>query len=270
MSQPHTQPAYGRLQYSYPPQGPPGGYPPAGPQGGPPGPISSQDPQRFYSPPPADQTGYPPQNQPMPFFMVPAGTNPAQAQGNRMSPRPGSAEGFQGRVPSGLGPSGPSQPQGRPQSTAYPQELATGHFDSPIDQRQGGFQAPPFAQAQPQYAQQGQPHPQRQSSYDDMNQAVYNPQQRYPPQEDQQPFDQGAYPPQQQQPARMPPGVPSSPPLGGGYGPPGGVGSAPVPSGPGVGYQAYRPGQGGPFRGVEAGAPATGAGGVQGDEGFYR
>ncbi|KAF2804664.1 uncharacterized protein BDZ99DRAFT_451815 [Mytilinidion resinicola] len=258
MSQP-PQPSYGRPAYGYgapPPQaayGAPQGAPGYPPQSPPP-----QDPGRFYGGGPPGASSEPPSQYPASqptgpaFFMVPPGQQP-QPQPQRTSPKPQADPYAQ---PLRVG-------QGRPQSTFGPQELATGHYDSPIDNRASfipgqapqasapgyeGYAPSNIAQSQhpanqppPGYPPQQQP-PATGAPYD----ALYSPQQP--------PSDPYGHP---QPPSHAPPGVPSSPPP------------------PGAGYQAYQPpGRTGPYaagwapRGQEAGA---GAGqGDGGDEGFYR
>ncbi|KAF2091612.1 hypothetical protein K490DRAFT_70421 [Saccharata proteae CBS 121410] len=260
MSQP-AQPAYGRQPYNYGPGGPgyAGGYPPQGPP--------AQDPQRFYSPGPSDPSygAYPPQNGPQPFFMMPP---------NQGSPKPANADpygqpGVQ-RVPVG----------GRPQSVAYPQELATHAYDSPVDNRQSfagqppaaaatqqqapppqatydAYAPPPQQQQQPPYPSQSQP-PNRQPSFDSPTSA-YSAATGAPGPSD--PYTAPA--PQQMQPsqpAHAPPGVPST-------SPPPGAAAYGAPPSAAAGYQAYQPGG-------QAGAPGQqryGAQAAGGDaDSFYR
>ncbi|OCK81648.1 hypothetical protein K432DRAFT_350618 [Lepidopterella palustris CBS 459.81] len=290
MSQP-PQPTYGRPPYSYgaapqapygaPPGGP--GYPPRSP------PSQHQDPSRYYAggPPGAPSeppSQYPPAqpNGPNPaFFMIPPSQQP-----QRTSPKPQSS----------TDPYAPQQMrvgQGRPQSSAFgPQELATGHYDSPVDNRTTfipGQQGPPPLQNLPPpqagyegYApsniHQAQQHnTQPPSSYPPSNapppaaayEGMYSPQQTHQspsdiyehhqqPPESQNPF----YGHQQQQPpSHAPPGVPSSPP------PPGqGAGMPPA-----AGYQAYHPSSQQQGRwGASRSASGEVSGGEGGEEGFYR
>lgn len=134
-----ARPAYGA--YNAPPPSQYGGYPPS----------SAQDPNRFYgagAPPPQGAPAYPPAGQssqgapPYPpsganpaFFMVPPGEQRAQ-----QTPAP------QAGPPSNAytDPSLNRVPVGR-RTSFGPQELATGHYDSPVDNRQSFHGAPPGA-----------------------------------------------------------------------------------------------------------------------------
>lgn len=270
-----AQPGYGRQPYGYgagapPPQSAPyGGYPPQGPPQGPP-----QD--RYYSPgPAADQGfGYPPQNGPQPFMMVTPGQAPPPAQVTSPKPVNGDPAAYvPQRVPVG----------GRPQSMAFPQEMAA---NSPVDTRpppQQGYEAypPQPSQAPPQVptnqppgAYPPQQQPSHQPSYDSPSSAyppqapqATDPYAQQPPQHQHQQSLPGAYPPASNSP---PPG--QSPymafnqstatlPPGGGQG---------APSAPSGGYQAYNPNAGAPAQrwGQQ---PAAAAGGARDDaDGFYR
>ena len=267
---PQQQPPYGGQlpPAGYPPQGPPSsGYQPyPGPSQSsshlPPPQQAQQDPQRFYSPAPSEpapQAGpgpgysspYPPSggppNGPAPFHFIPGGApgpSPDQAIRRKPSPQvlaqqpsdpystgppPGAGGGFQGQI--------------RPNSihtlnSGAPQELATGGYESPIDNRHSYPPAQQFpAQAQP---------PPQQGGYE-----AYPPQHAPPPQGDinslpsrqrTMSFESptSAYS-QQPEGVQYQPHQPSAPPPG----PPQAQG----------GYQAYQP-------------PAAAAGGDPGD--YYR
>ncbi|KAF2755721.1 hypothetical protein EJ05DRAFT_503175 [Pseudovirgaria hyperparasitica] len=257
MSHP-PQPTYSHTQrpYSYAPPSQQN-YPQYGP--GAPGP------QRFYSPAPPENS-YPPQNGPAPFMMVPPGQQPQQRPSQSPKPAPAHMYPPPNALPGASGGPPPQQhhqappPQGpqsqrlnsgppggqRPHSMAFPpggvpQELSTGQFDSPVENRPGGAYPPPShappgpPQApyenygQPPPPQQQQPH--RQASYDSPT-SMYS----------QATFVQPSAP---SQPNHPPPAIPGSPNL-----PPAGTGA----------YQAYQP------------PPQTAQGGhwAGGDEGFYR
>lgn len=255
MSQPQ-QPGYGgRPPYAGYNAPPPSNYP-AYP------PVSSapqQDPNRFSYGGPPSQHGPPSQAPPVgsgpAFFMVPPGEQRIQQR----TPKPAGQLSDPYTLPLGRVPVG-----GRPQSYA-PQELATGHFDSPADNRHS-FHAPSQAPASQGYdypptSQQGSGYPPQQSA----------PQQA-PPQGQPNPYDQVSSPaPQQpqhdQQPSSDP--YPQQPPQQGygyppsqpGYAPPAPPGAASSPTPPTQGYLPYRPG------GQAPSAPPVG-----GDDasGFYR
>lgn len=276
MSQPQ-QPAYGARPYgayNAPPPGPYAGYPPNSPApqqepgrfnpAG--GPLASHPPSQY---PPQSQTPsqYPPQSQTPAqypptgsnpaFFMVPPGERPQQ-----QTPKPGPpADQYgppQGRVPAA-----------RPQSFA-PQELATGFYDSPVDNRQSfvapsqppqgapsapqGYDYPPTNQPPNSYPPQGNAPPQGppqgvQPPYDQ----VSSPYQQPPPQDHQSPSDPYSHPPPQQQGYGYPPQQPTHAPPA----PPGAAGSPPPQA---QAYLPYRPGGQAPT------APVGGGGG----EDFYR
>lgn len=260
MSQPQ-QPAYGRpYGFNAPPPAAYGGYPTTSPP--------PQDPGRYaYGGPPGAQG--PPQNPPAggnpAFYMAPPGQQHQRPQQHSPHPsQPSDAYGPpQGRVPS----------SGRPQSFA-PQELATGHYDSPVESRQSG----PAAQAP-----QPGPAPSAPQGYDysqpSQPSAPYPTQANAPSQAPpQNPYETVASPFQQQnQPLQdlAPPSDPyAQPPPHSGYGyPPSQPSHAPPapPAGttsPGPAaqtYMPYRPGAAAPS------APVGGAGaGAGADEGFYR
>ncbi|KAF2181088.1 hypothetical protein K469DRAFT_752944 [Zopfia rhizophila CBS 207.26] len=246
MSQP-SQPAYGRpYGYNAPP---PGAYPGYAQNSPPP----QQEPNRYnyggvqsagLQEPPSQ---YPPSqpNGPNPaFFMIP----PSQQRPQQQSSKP----------PTSTDPFAPQQGrvnQGRPQSFA-PQELATGHYDSPIDNRQSF--APPAQTQAPSSAPQSYEYPsstQPPGAYPPHQQPPQNPYENPYSPHGQQPLHQspsdpsaqqqyGGYPPQQ--PSHAPPAVPIS-------------SGSPPPAG-GQSYLPYRPG------GQAPNAPPVGAG----DEGFYR
>jgi signal transducing adaptor molecule len=254
MTQPQ-QPAYGGRPaygaYNAPPPSQYAGYPPSSA-------TPQQDPSRFYgagAPPSQGPPGqYPPAGSNPAFFMAPPGEQrPQQTPAPQVGP-PANAYG---------NPSLDRVPVGRPQSFA-PQELSTGHYDSPIDNRQSfvgapqGYDYPPSQPPQQQQQQQQQQPP----GYPPQSSAPpQQPQQHEPQQQQQPPSDpyapppqqtQYGYPPQQQQQQPSQPGY--APPA-----PPPGATSSPAPQ-QGGGYMAYRPG------GQAAGAQGGGAG----DEGFYR
>ncbi|KAF2788757.1 hypothetical protein K505DRAFT_314301 [Melanomma pulvis-pyrius CBS 109.77] len=238
------------------------GPPPAAAYSGfaPTSPPPQQEPTRYnYTgvPPAGSQappSQYPPSAANPAFFMVPPNERPQQ-----QTPKPTqSADPYappHGRVP-----------VARPQSFG-PQELATGHYDSPVDNRhsfappsqpQG---APPVAQGY-EYSQASQPpgaYPQ---------QASAPPQ--APPPGPQNPYEQSATPYQQQPPPehQSPSDPYSQPPPQAGYGyPPQQPSHGPpappgAPSSPPPGQQAYLP-----YRPAGQ-APSAPVGG--GDEGFYR
>ncbi|KAK3214508.1 hypothetical protein GRF29_19g389192 [Pseudopithomyces chartarum] len=241
MTQPQ-QPYSGRpyTTYNAPSAAPYGGYPPTSPP-----------PQHYGAPQAAAQappSQYPPATSTPAFFMVP----PGQARPQQQTPKPEpSNEPYpqqQGRVPSG----------GRPPSFA-PQELATGHYDSPIDQRQsfvapqGGppatqeYAYPPSQQA-PQAPPGYPPNNAPSAPYEQVS-SPYPPGQA-PPVQAQSPSDPYSQPPQPQPGFGYPPQQPNHAPPA----PPAATGSPP----PQQGYLPYRPG------GQAPSAP-SGA-----DEGFYR
>ncbi|KAI5370721.1 Putative SH3 domain, VHS domain, SH3-like domain superfamily protein [Septoria linicola] len=284
--QQHQQPPYGG------PQAPPQGYPGTSMQSSQAPPQNfaqsqqhlppQQDPQRFYSPapaeqPPAQQPGfsspYPQQNGPppsaaggaAPFHFIPGGVPPS-ASDVRRKPSPNATpsgpydaynagQGFQGQI--------------RPNSihtlnSGNPQELATGCYESPVDNRQSypsAQMAPPAQQPpvqtynayppqQQQFMQSSQPLQQPNVSRDDLSrqrtQSFESPTSLYSAQPDAQFSAQQQPPPQ---PHAAPPGVPTSPGLSQGQAP----------------YQAYQPQQ---PPGISSG---TGGGGNDADPGdFYR
>lgn len=273
-----AQPGYGRQPYGYgagapPPQSAPyGGYPPQAPPQ-----------ERYYSPGPAAAAeqgyGYPPQNGPQPFMMVPPGQAPPPAQVT--SPKPTNGEPY---VPPQRVPVG-----GRPQSMAFPQEMAA---NSPVDSRPPPQEYNPYppqpSQAPPQVPtnQPPQPyppqqHPNLQPSYDSPSSA-YPPQQ--PPQGPSDPYAQHQQQPSQTLPGAYPPAS-NSPPPGAGQSPymafnqstvtlpPAGAGAAPGAPG---GYQAYNPNAVAAAAAAQAQRwnqqPAAVAGGGARDDadGFYR
>lgn len=156
MSHP-PQPTYGRPAYAYgappPSQTPAGGYAPQG----------QQPDQRFYSSGPAEPQ-YPPQGGPQPFYFIPPsqqGQAPAQGQGRTPSNPNASSDDLYAAPPPRTNANDP-----RRQTIAFdprtaapggaagahpggPQELATGAFDSPIDNRNSYIGAP-LQQATPQ------------------------------------------------------------------------------------------------------------------------
>jgi signal transducing adaptor molecule len=242
MSQP-PQPAYGGRPgygtYNAPPPSNFTGYPP----------VSSTPQQGYGGAPP--QHGPPSQVPPVgsspAFFMVPPGEQRTQQQTPKPGPPSDPYAQSQGRVPVG----------GRPQSYA-PQELATGQFDSPVDNRHS-FHAPSQPQGGPS-APQGYDYPpsQQGSGYPPQQSAA----QQGPPQGQQNPYEQPSHdqPPSDlysQQPPQQGFGYPPSQP---GYAPPGppAVASSDAPA---QGYLPYRPG------GQAPSAPPVG-----GDDaaGFYR
>ena len=164
MSQP-PQPAYGGRPfggYNAPPPSNYPGYPPSSPQ---------QEPSRFgygAGAPPQGQPQYPPGGNPA-FFMVPPGEQRAQQQTPQAGP-PAGQYGVPDRVP-----------VGRPQSYA-PQELSTGHYDSPVDNHQS-FSGP----GQPQGAPSAPP------GYEQQQPGGYPPQNA--PSQQQNPYDQITSPP---------------------------------------------------------------------------
>ncbi|KAH7397346.1 hypothetical protein BKA66DRAFT_437913 [Pyrenochaeta sp. MPI-SDFR-AT-0127] len=257
MSQP-PQPSYGGRPayggYSAPPPSNYAAYPPATS-------TPQQDPNRFgyggNAPPPQ---GAPPQFPPAgsnpAFFMVPPNDQRPQQQTPQPAPVSDPYAPPQGRVPVG----------GRPQSYG-PQELATGHYDSPVDNRQS-FIAPSQQQGGPS-APQGYEHPPTSQQL-----GGYPPQQGAPqpgpPQGLQNPYEQlSSPPPQQALHDQQPPSDPYShpppqqgygyPPQQPGYAPPAPPGTTTSPAPPTQNYLPYRPG------GQVPSAPPVG-----GDEGFYR
>ncbi|KAK3700899.1 ESCRT-0 subunit protein hse1 [Vermiconidia calcicola] len=319
--QQHQQTPYGGPQQgpppqSYPPQAQPSvqAYPPQQPfaqqsqQHLPP----QQDVQRFYSPAPSEpsnqqQPGYAspypqqnrppvvqPSNGPAPFHFIPGGVQgppPSQQQEIRRKPSP------QAPLSAGVGP-GPSGPYGgqqppsafqgqiRPNSihtlnSGNPQELGTGGYESPIDNRHSypsahmgvhHMQQPqyPMQNVQnagydaypPQQQQQPPPQPEQAPSQSDRDrlpsrqrtQSFGSPTSVYSGQQDGAGPNTAQWPQQQQQqlppqPSAPPPGVPGSPPMG----------TAPYQA-----YQAYQP------QPQQQRLPSGGGGGG-GDPGdFYR
>ncbi|KAK0654238.1 Class E vacuolar protein-sorting machinery protein HSE1 [Lasiodiplodia hormozganensis] len=272
-----AQPGYGRQPYGYgagapPPQSTPyGGYPPQGPP---------QD--RYYSPVPAAEQGYgyPPQNGPQPFTMAPPGQAPPSAQMTSPKPANGDLSYVPQRVPVG----------GRPQSMAFPQEMAA---NSPVDSRpppQQGYAAYP---PQPSQAPPGiptdqapasgyppQPQPNRQSSYDSPSSAYPG----QPPQGPSDPYAQQAPQPQHQHqqsvPGAYPPSGNTPPPGQSPYMafnqstmtlPPAGTAPGGPPAAGAGGYQAYNPNAGAPAQRWGQQPAAMAGGGVRDDaDGFYR
>lgn len=251
MSQPPQSTYGGRPPY--------GGYnapPPSNYTGYPPASSSQQDPNRFgygggAPPPQGAPPQFPPAGSNPAFFMVPPGDQRPQQQTPNPAPASEPYAPPQGRVPVG----------GRPQSFA-PQELATGHYDSPVDNRQS-FIAPNQAQA-------GASAPQNYEYSASQQTGGYPPQQGAPQQGPPQAYEQISSPPPQQPAHDQPP--PSDaysqpppqqgygyPPQQPGYAPPGPPGTASSPAPPAQGYLPYRPG------GQAPSAPPVG-----GDEGFYR
>jgi len=283
----HQQPPYGGPQQ--PPagyaQGPPstGGYPPQqqfAQQSQSHLPPPQQDPQRFYSPAPSEQqqpqqgfaSSYPqpsgppsavaPPNGPAPFHFIPGGLatgappseirrkpSPSIPPPNGLADPYAGSQGFQGQI--------------RPNSihtlnSGNPSELATGGYESPIDNRHSypSAQIPPQPQAPAPtqgydaYAPPSQQHaPLSQAPTDrdslpsrQRTQSVESPTSMYSAQQ-----DASQYPPQPQQHI---PSQPSAPPPG----VPGQGGSAP--------YQAYQPYQ------QQARVPSGGDEADPGD--FYR
>lgn len=259
-----AQPAYGGRAgygaYNAPPPSQYAGYPPSSA-------TPAQDPNRFYGagapqsqglpqyPPASSQAAgapqYPPAGSNPAFFMVPPGE---QRQQQTPAPQAGPSNAYND-------PSLNRVPVGRPQSFA-PQELSTGHYDSPIDNRasfHGAPQgAPPagYESSYPPQQQQQQSQPSGPPGYPPQSSAPQGPpgqQNPYehitsppPQQHDQAPQqNQYGYPPQQalSQPGYAPPAPP-------------GQGSSPPPQQ--QGYLPYRPG---------GQAPSAPGGG---DEGFYR
>ncbi|KAH7069886.1 class E vacuolar protein-sorting machinery protein HSE1 [Paraphoma chrysanthemicola] len=251
MSQP-PQPSYGGRPpyggYNAPPPSNYTGYPPSSPP-------PQQDPRYGYGgggPPPQSGPNFPPAGSSPAFFMVPpAGEQRPQQQ----TPKPSAPASdpyappqAQGRVPVG----------GRPLSYA-PQELSTGHYDSPVDNRQS-FIAPNQPTGAPS-APQGYDYPPQQSGYP--------PQQggppQGPPQGHQNAYDQISSPPPSQQPPSDPYSQPPPqagygyPPQQPGHAPPAPPGASTSPAPPTQSYLPYRP------PGQAPSAPPVG-----GDEGFYR
>jgi signal transducing adaptor molecule len=262
MSQPQ-QPYGGRPYppYNAPPSGAYGGYPPSSPPPQQAGYNYAGPPPAASQPPPSQ---YPPTASNPAFFMVP----PGQQRPPQQAPTPSqSADPY-------------IQPQRttaqRPLSYA-PQELATGHYDSPIDNRHS-FVGPPPSQTPsapqgydypPSQAQQPPPNAQAPGGYPPQSSAPPS----APPPGPQNPYEQG--PPVAYQ-AQSPPDSYAQPPpqqggYGGGYPPqqpnhappaPPGASSSPPPQAA-QGYLPYRPGG-------QAPAPSAPVGGAGGDEGYYR
>ncbi|UPX20365.1 ESCRT-0 subunit protein hse1 [Ascochyta rabiei] len=247
------RPAYGA--YSAPSPSQYAGYPPSAA-------TPQQDPSRFYgagAPPSQGPSGqYPPAGSTPAFFMVPPGEQ-------RQQPTPAPQAG----PPSNAynDPSLSRVPVGRPQSFA-PQELSTGHYDSPVDNRQSFHGAPqgappagqeyPYPPAQQQSQPPGYP-PQSsappQNPYDHITSPPPQPQ---PQPHDQQPSSDPYAPgPQQNQYGYPPQQQPSQP----GYAPPAPPGATGSPAPQSQAYLPYRPG---------GQAPSAPVGGDGGEEGFYR
>ncbi|CAK1354838.1 Class E vacuolar protein-sorting machinery protein hse1 [Cercospora beticola] len=272
----HQQPPYGAPQHQ--PQGYPQGHPQNAQQ--PAQPFSpsqqhlppQQDPQRYYSPAPAERTTaqqpgftspYPPQNAPppnaaasvpAPFHFIPGGVQSPPPNEVRRKPSPNAAPG--GPYDAYNAPQG-FQGQIRPNSihtlnSGNPQELATGGYESPIDNRhsypsaQMGQPVQPPAQTYNAYPTPQQPYHSGQAppaqanvSRDDLSR------QRTHSFENPPAFADGQMPQQQQQQQQQHPAGPGG------------------PSSPGVAqYQAYQP---------QPSVPSGGGGGKEADPGdFYR
>jgi signal transducing adaptor molecule len=241
MSQP-PQPAYGGRPaygaYNAPPPTNYAGYPP----------VASTPQQGYGGAPPqhSPPSQVPPVSSGPAFFMV----SPGEQRTQQQTPKPGPPSDPyalpQGRVPVG----------GRPQSYA-PQELATGQFNSPVDNPRS-FHAPQGGPSAPQ-------------SYDYPPTSQQSAPQQGPPQGQQNPYEQlSSPPPQQPSHDQQPPSDPYSqqppqqgfgyPPSQPGYAPPAPPAAASSPA-PAQGYLPYRPG------GQAPSAPPVG-----GDDasGFYR
>ena len=259
-----AQPAYGGRPgygaYNAPPPSQYAGYPPSSA-------TPQQDPNRFYGAgappsqgppqyPPASSQGagapqYPPAGSNPAFFMVPPGE---QRQQQTPAPHAGPANAYND-------PSLNRVPVGRPQSFA-PQELSTGHYDSPVDNRQSFHGAPqgvPPAGGLGGYESSYPPQQQQQSQLS--GPPGYPPQSSAPPQNPYEhvtspPPQQHDQAPQQNQYGYPPQQVPSQP----GYAPPAPAGQTSSPPPQSQGYLPYRPG------GQAPSAPVGGGG----DEGFYR
>ncbi|KAJ4984336.1 VHS domain-containing protein [Stagonosporopsis vannaccii] len=263
------RPGYGA--YNAPPPSQYGGYPPSSV-------TPQQDPNRFYgvgAPPSQGLPQYPPTGskpQGAPQY-PPAGSNPAFFMVPPNEQRPQQIPAPQTGPPNTYNDLSLNRvPVGRPQSFA-PQELSTGHYDSPTDNRQSFHGAPagaPLAGGQeyPYTPQQQQQQPTQPPGYPPQSQPSAQPQTPYehvsspPPQQHgqqqhdtQPPSDPYAQPSQQQNQYGYPPQHPPSQPA---YAPPAppGASSSPPPQTQGQGYLPYRPG---------GQAPTAG-----GDEGFYR
>ncbi|KAK7526377.1 class E vacuolar protein-sorting machinery protein HSE1, partial [Phyllosticta citriasiana] len=261
------QPGYGRPPYGY--AGPPPSQgAPYNAYGGPPPPQQQQDAQqRYYSPGPDKGYGYqpPPQNGPQPFFMVAPGQTPSAPAAAVSSPTPASSDAYAQQQPQQRVGSG-----GRPQSMAYPHEMAA---NSPIDTRpsQQAYDAYQQQQQQQQQTQAGaqasaypsQPQQQPSAPYDHpSSSSTYLPQ---PSQQPQQPQQQPSDPyQQQQQQQQQAPQQPSHPPPA----VPGGAASA----SPAQTYVAYQPYQAPPQQQQQMwgqGPSAPPVGGRDEAEGFY-
>ncbi|EFQ90361.1 hypothetical protein CFE70_009496 [Pyrenophora teres f. teres 0-1] len=261
MSQPQ-QPAYGGRPtfggYNAPPPSNYQGYPPASS-------TPHPDPARFGYGGAPPQSGppsqVPPQGSSPAFFMVPPGE-----QRTQQTPKPGPPQDPYaaplGRVPVG----------GRPLSYA-PQELATAHYDSPVDNRHS-FHAPSQPQAS---APQGYDYPPSSQQG-----AGYPPQQgppQGPPHAQQNPYDQITSPPPQHAPQeQQPPSDPYAqappqqgyayPPSQPGYAPPAPPGASSSPAPPAQSYLPYRPG--GAAAPSAPSAPSAPPVGGDDASGFYR
>jgi signal transducing adaptor molecule len=293
MSHP-PQPTYGRPAFTY------GGPPPQqGPQYGAGGGWQGQPPpdQRIYSPPPAEQQSqYPQQNNgPAPFYFIPPSQQQNQAPARTPSnPNVSSDDLYAGAPPR------TNINAGRPHSMAFDprmgggpgtvgagvsHELATGSFDSPVDNRQSYI-------GQPSQPPQGVPAPLQQApeyEYAGRPESPYAQEQQAPPQQvvggllkPSTPYTQpnhslSSLPSQQGRlplhPSAPPPSVPQNagspvyPPFGAAYQAYQPV-TAPTGSAPG----GAPPGQGATWN--QQGPPAVGAGGARepegSGEGFYR
>lgn len=271
-------PAYGGPQHpsqGYPPQvtGPAQGYPPQqsfplhSQQHLPP----QQEPQRYYSPAPADQpfpqSGAPPVGTqpggPAPFHFLPGGMQPPTSDVRRKPSPQGLAAG------DAYGGSQAFQGQIRPNSihtlnSGNPQELATGGYESPVDNRHSY----PSGQIVPPVQPPSAPNDAFTSHHPQTHQAQFTPLRNghenlpkqhaqnfeptpslYPSQQDMQHAQHGSHP---QVPSAPGADVPTSPTM---------------PAG-GQPYQAYQPAQAQQQQYSQHPAPANGGEGDPGD--FYR
>lgn len=275
MSHP-PQPTYGRPAYTYggpPPQSqtPAGGYAPQG----------QQPDQRYYSPGPAEPQ-YPPQGGPQPFYFIPPSQQgQVPARGRTPSNPNASTDDLYSAPPARTNANDP-----RRQTIAFdprtaapggaigghvggPQELATGSFDSPVDNRHSYMGAPP-QQGTPQPGYDYAPRPFSPETSKPLNAQPSDPYSQAPVDSYQA---QGApthaihtLPSQQQripqQPSAPPPSVPTN-------------AGSPVYQAFGTGYQAYQPpGAGGAPPAAGGGGygrqPVGAAGASASEEGFYR
>lgn len=299
MSQPQQQPGYGyggrpreQSQSYHQPYGqPPQGYPPRqaqqsyGPQAGPP----VQDPHRYYNQPPQSQAPPPPNDyyppamngsttSPAPFHFIPGGGPQPPSDPRQHTPKPGAPPGMPPSEPP-FSPQhsaqGPQPMADRPQSvytlnSGNPQELASGGYESPVDNRRSYPPAQGFPQQsqQPYHPNSGPPglqgYPPSQLPIRQRGPSLDGQDPSYPPQQD------GQYPPQQY--SQPPPAhqAPSSPPPSAPQAQYPSLNSAP----PAGGYQAYNPQQSQhPPQPVQAGGGSQYGGGSQaGDDAadYYR